>query len=39
MREAHLAAAALETGRVIMLDKPAVLQQARAWGIGLFGFE
>ncbi len=39
MREAGLAAAALETGRVIMLDKPAVLAQARSWGISLFGFE
>jgi DUF1009 family protein len=39
MREAHLAAAALETGKVIILDKPAVLEQARAWGISLFGFE
>jgi DUF1009 family protein len=39
MREAHLAAAALEAGKVIILDKPAVLQQARAWGISLFGFE
>ena len=39
MREAHLAAAALEAGKVIMLDKSAVLQQARAWGIELFGFE
>jgi len=39
MREAHLAAAALEAGKVILLDKPAVLEQARAWGISLFGFE
>ncbi|MES2694891.1 MAG: UDP-2,3-diacylglucosamine diphosphatase LpxI [Verrucomicrobiota bacterium] len=39
MREAHLAAAALETGKVIILDKPAVLKQARAWGIELLGFE
>lgn len=39
MREAQLGAAALEAGRVIMLDKPAVLKQARAWGIELFGFE
>ena len=39
MREAHLAAAALETGKVLILDKPAVLEQARAWGISLFGFE
>ncbi|MCX6955438.1 MAG: UDP-2,3-diacylglucosamine diphosphatase LpxI [Verrucomicrobia bacterium] len=39
MREAHLAAAALEAGKVIILDKPAVLEQARAWGISLYGFE
>ena len=39
MREAKLAAAALEAGKVILLDKPAVLQQARAWGIDLLGFE
>ena len=38
MREAKLAAAALEAGKVILLDKPAVLQQARAWGIQLLGF-
>ncbi len=39
MREAHLTAAALEAGKVIILDKSAVLEQARAWGISLFGFE
>jgi DUF1009 family protein len=39
MREAKLAAAALETGKVIILDKPAVLTQAKSWGISLFGFE
>lgn len=39
MREAGLSAAALEAGRVIILDKPAVLTQARSWGISLFGFE
>jgi UDP-2,3-diacylglucosamine hydrolase len=39
MREAQLKAAALEAGRVIMIDKPAVLAQAKAWGISLFGFE
>jgi DUF1009 family protein len=39
MRDAHLGAAALESGKVIILDKPAVLAQARAWGISLFGFE
>ena len=39
MRDAHLNAAALEAGKVLMLDKPAVLTQARAWGISLFGFE
>ncbi len=39
MREAKLAAAALESGKVILLDKPAVLQQAHTWGIHLLGFE
>jgi hypothetical protein len=39
MREARITAAALETGKVILLDKPAVLTQARAWGISLLGFE
>lgn len=39
MREAGLKAAALESNRVIMLDKPAVLAQAKAWGIQLLGFE
>lgn len=39
MHEAGLSAAALDAGKVIILDKPAVLQQARAWGISLFGFE
>jgi len=38
MREAHLRAAALETGKVIMLEKPTVIEQARAWGISLLGF-
>lgn len=39
MRESGLAAAALESGRVLLLEKPAVLAQARAWGISLLGFE
>ncbi|MDB6127336.1 MAG: hypothetical protein JWM35_1232 [Verrucomicrobia bacterium] len=39
MREAGLTAAALEAGRVIMLDRPAVLAQAKTWGISLQGFE
>ncbi|MBI4621888.1 MAG: LpxI family protein [Verrucomicrobia bacterium] len=39
MRDARVTAAALEAGKVLMLDKPAVLQQARKWGIDLFGFE
>jgi len=38
MREAQLAAAALEAGKVILLDRPAVIAQARTWGIALFGF-
>jgi UDP-2,3-diacylglucosamine hydrolase len=39
MREAQIAAAALDAGKVIILDKPAVLAQARTWGIHLLGFE
>ncbi len=39
MREAGVAAAALEAGRVIMLDRPAVIAQAKTWGISLLGFE
>lgn len=39
MREVHLTAAALEAGKVIMLDRPAVIEQARAWGISLLGLE
>jgi DUF1009 family protein len=38
MREAGLAAAALEAERVIILDKTAVITQARDWGISLLGF-
>ena len=33
MREAAIAAAALEAGRVIILDRPAVIAQAKSWGI------
>lgn len=39
MKEAGISAAALEAGRVIMLDRQAVLAQAKAWGISLLGFE
>lgn len=39
MREAGLTAAALEASRVIILDRPAVLAQAKTWGIHLLGFE
>lgn len=38
MHEAKLGAAALEAGKVIVLDRPAVLRQAKAWGIALHGF-
>lgn len=38
MREAHIGAAALEAGKVIILEKSAVLEQAQAWGIELLGF-
>ena len=39
MREAGLSAAALEAQRVIILDRSAVLAQAKSWGISLLGFE
>jgi len=38
MNAAGLRAAALEAGKVIVLEKPAVLAQAKAWGITLHGF-
>ena len=38
MRDSGIRAAALEAGGVIMLDKPEVLERARAWGIALLGF-
>ncbi|MDB6170216.1 MAG: hypothetical protein JWM88_3080 [Verrucomicrobia bacterium] len=38
MREARITAAALEAGRVIILDRPAVLAQAKTWGVSLIGF-
>lgn len=38
MRTAQLSAAALEAEKVLILEKHAVLEQARAWGISLFGF-
>jgi len=38
MREAGIAAAALEAGKVIVLDRAAVVSQARTWGIALAGF-
>jgi DUF1009 family protein len=39
LREAQILAAAVEANRVILLDRPAVLAQAREWGISLLGFE
>jgi DUF1009 family protein len=38
MREAGLGSAAVEAGKVIILDKPAVIAQAKSWGISLLGF-
>ncbi len=38
MKEAGISAAALEAGKVIVLEKPAVLAQAKSWGIALHGF-
>jgi DUF1009 family protein len=39
MKESNLAAAALEAGRVLILDKPDVLAQARSWKISLLGYQ
>lgn len=38
LRVSDVKAAVLETGRVLMLDKPAVIAQAKSWGIALRGF-
>ena len=38
LREAGISAAALEAGKVIILDRAAVVAQADAWGIALQGF-
>ena len=38
LREEGVLAAALEAGRVIMLDRPAVVAQAKTWKISLLGF-
>jgi len=38
LRESGISAAALEAGRVIVLDRSAVLAQAKSWGISLLGF-
>lgn len=38
MRSAGLTAAALESGKVIVLEKTAVIAEAKAQGIALFGF-
>ncbi len=38
LRDAGIRAAALEAGRVIVIDRPAVAEQARTWGIALRGF-
>lgn len=39
MRQNGISAAALESGRVIVLDRQAVLAQAKTWGISLLGFQ
>jgi hypothetical protein len=39
MRSVGIQAAALRSTGVIILDKPAVLEAARAWKISLLGFE
>jgi DUF1009 family protein len=38
MRDAGIHSAALKSMGVIILDKPAVLDRARSWGISLLGF-
>jgi DUF1009 family protein len=38
MHEAGISAAALPAGSLIMLEKPTVIAQAKAWGIALHGF-
>ena len=38
MRDAGIHSAALKSSGVIILDKPAVLDRARSWGISLLGF-
>ena len=38
MKEAGIAAAALEAGKVIILEKPAVLKEAKALGLAIHGF-
>ena len=38
MRESGVTSAALEANRVIILDRSAVLTQAKSWGISLLGF-
>jgi DUF1009 family protein len=39
MRDAGIRAAALKSMGVIILDKPAVIEKARSWGISLLGFD
>lgn len=38
LREAQIRAVALERSGVLLLDKPAVLAQARDWGVSLLGY-
>ena len=38
MREAGIASAALEANKVLVLDRSAVIAQAKSWGISLLGF-
>jgi UDP-2,3-diacylglucosamine hydrolase len=39
MRDAKIGTAALETGNVLMLEKPEVIRRAAEWGIQLLGIE
>ena len=38
LRDTQIRAVALQASGVLLLDKPAVLAQARDWGISLLGY-
>ena len=39
MHESGIRTAALESGRVLILDKPAIIRKARSLRIALFGYQ